>query len=153
MKDITIHSVRLTNDHNQACASISTTEINDGNPFGYFLDLVHDVDSEVHRYIRSKIDSGEIELLPPLMPQADYESDTIKRSLKGLLHETDQFMTIDTELTDDEIKILKEYRHSLRILMKDEGKQLTKEDLPKLPEFIKKDAYDIYYVGANSLEK
>ena len=152
--DVTIISVRKTNVKNQACADITISGINNDKPFGYLLDLSNSSGSELHSYIKSKITSGEIELLPPFTQQEEYDSIILKSKIKQLLHETDQFMTIDTELTDDEVKEMKSYRASLRSIVKaNDYKSLSKTGIPELPKFLKKDMYHITYIGSQTLEK
>lgn len=146
--DITIVSVRRTNLTNQACAEIIVPSINGNNPFGYFIDLAHDVDSRIHTFIRSKISSGEVEVLPPFLPQEEYDSVVLKSKAAQFLAETDHFMTIDSELSDDEIKEMKKYRKSLRTLSKSETKGLSDKDLPEMPRFIKLDCDRLVYTGS-----
>jgi len=63
-------------------------------------------------------------------------------------------MTIDTELTDDEVKEMKSYRASLRSIVKaNDYKSLSKTGIPELPKFLKKDMYHITYIGSQTLEK
>lgn len=151
-EQITIVSVRRTNLQTQACAEIIIPSINGEEPFGYFIDLENDVDSEIHTYIKSKIVSKEIEVLPPIIPQDEYDTIILKTKASQLLSETDHFMTIDTELSDDEIKDMKEFRKSLRTISKTtETKGVLENGLPDLPKFLKYvNGCHIVYIGSEN---
>ena len=151
---ITIHKVKTLDNQIQAQATISVSDLFDNVPFNYLISLNSDTDSEISAYIKEKIKSGEVELLPPDVSKDEAYFNALKSRAESLIKSTDQFMTIDTELTDDEVKEMKSYRASLRNIVKTKDyKSLSKSGLPELPKFLKKDAYDIYYVGTNSLEK
>ena len=153
---ITIHSVKTLACQIQAQAFISIKEINDGKPFGYLLSLNDDEEdaSDISKYIKEKIKSGEVKLEPSEVSIDDINFNDLRNKAESLLRSTDQFMTIDTELTDDEVKEMKSYRASLRSIVKAKDyKNLSKLDLPDLPKFLKKDMYHITYIGSQSQEK
>ena len=64
----------------------------------------------------------------------EYKSNQIRAQRDQLLDETDKFMTIDSILSDDEIKELKEYRKSLRDISL--IKSFPNVSLPTLPKFL-----------------
>ena len=154
---ITIYSVKTLDSQTQAQAIISVSDINDGDKFGYIVLLDQDVDSEIHTYIKDKIKSGEVTVIPPDVTQEELDSENIKHIANIILRSTDQFMTIDTELTDEEVKEMKSYRATLRSIVKHDAKKslLSLTDLPSLPKFLKSD--DVYnsviYVGSSSQER
>lgn len=151
---ITIYSVKTLDSQTQAQAIISVSDINDGDKFGYIVLLDQDVDSEIHTYIKEKIKSGEAELLPPDVLKDEVDFNMLKSRAESLLRSTDQFMTIDTELTDDEVKEMKSYRLSLRSITKlTDYKQLKKLSIPELPKFLHNDIYKITYIGSQSQDK
>lgn len=85
----------------------------------------------------SKIEWPEIPTVIELSKSSDeYKSNQIREERNRLLDETDKFMVIDSILSEDEIKEMRNYRKSLRDISLQ--KSFPNVELPKLPSFLSK---------------
>ena len=120
--EIKIHSVRRVGvNPNQTLATISIADQNNGEPFGYFIALDNEDDSEIYKYVISKIKSGEVEILPTETDVDAYYAQQARELRNKLLSETDKYMTLDYPISEDDRKSIREYRQALRDITKQEG--------------------------------
>jgi len=149
--NIKINSIKELWSKDQLVVNLTIDEILDGKPFDYLMALDKKEDSEVYKFILNAIDSKQIEIQSS---SEDYTSMNIRNTAEMMLRGTDQFMTIDTELTEDEIKEMKEYRKSLRNISKSSDlRSLTKSSIPPLPKFLKQNQYNITYIGSDTSQE
>jgi hypothetical protein len=132
---ITIHKVKKVGvNPNQAIAIISSSDLEDGEPFGYFIALDKEDESEISNYILEEIKKGNVKVEELISDLTEYKSSILREHRNKLLNETDKFMVIDSILSDDEIKEVKEYRSRLRNISTQ--KSFPNVDLPQLPSFL-----------------
>ncbi len=147
--NIKINYIRQLWSPSQLVANIVVDEINGEDPVDYFIALDKEEDSEIHQYLRDKIESKQVDVLPPFEEYTRYVEERnirdLEKEIEFLLRNTDQFMTIDTELSDSEINEMKEYRKLLRSVRNSEKKSMSIKDLPSLPKFIKQENNRLYY--------
>lgn len=121
--NITIHQVKKVGiNPNQALATISSPDIEDGKEFGYFVALdKDDEDSDIHKYILSEIKAGNVVVEPLDDDLLDYKSSLIRDKRDKLLSDTDKYMTIDYPITEELRNDFIKYRNALRKLPEQEG--------------------------------
>lgn len=132
-RTIKINFVRMLNSKTQAYANISISDVDNGTPFDYFISLAKNDESEIHKYIRSKIDAKEIEILPPIVPQSEFDAIQIRDRRNHLLAQTDKYMTIDYPISEEKRTELRAYRQALRELpqQKNFPSDITWPEIPK----------------------
>lgn len=122
MSEIIIHEVRYLNDlHKHAVAKITYEPVNGSEPFSYFVLLDEDDTAPVHQYIRSKIDSGSVEVKPCYEVTSDVRANSIRDKRNSFLIETDKYMTLDYPILDEDRELVKLYRQALRDIPQQEG--------------------------------
>lgn len=152
--NIKINSIKELWNKDQLVATITVDELFDGKPFDYFMATNKEEDTEVYQFLLNAINTKQVEVLPPPEEYAKFREEELTRrnecEIESLLRSTDQFMTIDTELTEDEIKEMKSYRSLLRSILKSSDlRSLTKSSIPSLPKFLKQNQNHITYIGSD----
>lgn len=120
----------------RAVANITYPPVNGNEPFDYFLDLEVEDSAELCVFLKDKIRSGSVEVLPSEDSLADFQAAEIKAERDSLLCATDYLVQPDYPITESQREEVKAYRQALRDVPQQEG---FPENVvwPDKPSFIK----------------
>lgn len=116
--DIEVVSASFTGmDKDQVCAWI---KVDNSDSFPFYVSMTNEDSSDCYKYIKSKIDSGEI---IPKDYVIDVDSYAVNMRIRRntLLNETDYLMNPDYPISDDTRNQIKIYRQSLRDITEQYG--------------------------------
>lgn len=146
--NIEILSAKFTNPERTQIITEIRVDGGEVDPF-YVATEIED-SSEIYQYIMAKYRSGELVPDPFVIDLEKVRYDLLS-DRDHLLDQTDKFMVIDSILSDDEIKSLKEYRKSLRDISTQ--KAFPNVSIPNLPDFLHFEANGRVEYGKPESEK
>lgn len=116
--NITVQTLQFTDqDKKQVCAWI---QIDDGELIPFYVSLEIEDDSEIYKFIKTRIDSGE---LIPNEPEIDLNSlaSEMRAKRNNILSDTDYLIQPDYPISDADREAVKAYRQALRDITKQDG--------------------------------
>ena len=133
--NIKIVSVHELEDHKTLRASIIVHEINGNSAFDFFVNTSNYIESDVAKYIMSRITDHSVKVIP-YTPNKDVLEQSARNQRNSLLTNTDKYMTVDYPITDAQREEIKAYRQALRDITKQKG---FPENVvwPKEPDILK----------------
>ena len=120
----------------RAVAHITYPPVNGDEPFDYFLDLEVEDSAELCVFLKDKIRSGSVEVLPSDDSLVDFQAAKLKAERDSLLSATDYLVQPDYPITESQREEVKSYRQALRDVPQQEGFPLDVV-WPEKPAFIK----------------
>ena len=119
--NIDIISVYELKDHRHLRASVVIQEINGDDAFDFFVNLDNYLDSDIAKYIVSKIDDHSVEVIKYVVSKAETMTN-IRNYRDSLLLATDIFLTVlDYPLSEEQKDEIRQFRQLLRDIPQQSG--------------------------------
>lgn len=119
--NIDIISIHELKDHRLLRASVVIQEINGNDAFDFFVNLDNYLDSDIAKYIISKIDDHSVEVIKYVVSK-DETIANIRNYRDSLLLATDVYLTVpDYPLSEEQKNEIRQFRQLLRDIPQQPG--------------------------------
>lgn len=119
--NIDIISIHELKDHRHLRASVVIQEINGNDAFDFFVNLDNYLDSDIAKYIISKIDDRSVEVIKYVVSK-DETIANIRNYRDSLLLATDVYLTVpDYPLSEEQKDEIRQFRQLLRDIPQQPG--------------------------------
>lgn len=120
--EIVIHSVKYFGvNPNQVLARVTVQGMNDNQPFGYFVALDKEGDTDIARFVIDSINTKQVTVLPTDSDIPAYLAKQAREQRDRLLSETDYLVNSDYPITQEDRSLVIAYRQALRDITEQPG--------------------------------